>query len=317
MDLDRHLDLRALFDQQTGVVSRRQVLEVASPSDLRRWVRRRELVPVHQGVYINHTGPLTWPNRAWAGVLRYWPAALALESATRLAGEPIHLAVGEHRTFRGAVPGIRLHRLTGFDDRIQWNRTPPRQRYEDALLSVCGRSRSREQALELVVEACRSRRTTPSRLREELMSRPNVRDREWLLGVLSDAAEGVQSVLESAYLRKVERAHGLPRAERQVRGGASGKVVWRDSLYRAFAVLVELDGLQWHGGTRRWDDMDRDLDAALDTLLTVRLGWRQAELESCRTAQRLGLLFVRRGWTGSPRPCGARCPIRAGGTVPI
>jgi len=272
MDLDRRLDLRALFHHQTGVVSRRQVLEVASPSDLRRWLRRHELVPVHDGVYVNHTGPLSWPNRAWAGVLRYWPAALALESATRLAGDP-----------------------------IQWNRTPPRQRYEDALLSICSRSRSRQHALEQIIDACRSRRTTPARLHRELASRSNVRDRDWLLSVLRDAAEGVQSVLESAYLRKVERAHGLPRAERQLRGDASGKVVWRDALYRAFAVVVELDGLLWHDGTRRWDDMDRDLDAAaLDTLLTIRLGWRQAELEPCRTAERLGLILVRRGWTGSP-----------------
>ncbi len=315
MDL---IDLRDLTEHQSGILSRTQVLERASASDLKRWLRRRELVPVHDGVYVNHTGPLSWSSRAWAGVQRYWPAALALDSAIHLAGDPVHVAVAENRTFRRSVAGVRLHRLTDLEARIQWNRSPPRQRYDDALLSVCGRTASRERALDLVSEACRSRRTTPLRLREELASRGNLADRGWLLGVLDDAAEGVQSVLESAYLRRVERAHGLPRAERQLRGNASGKVVWRDSLYRAFHVVVELDGRLGHDtGAERWDDMDRDLDAALETLLTIRLGWRHAEIEPCRTAQRLGQLFNHRGWAGRPRRCSRECAVPPASVVPI
>ncbi len=307
MDLDC---LRDLLDHQSGIVSRRQVLERASASDLRRWLRRRELVPVHGGVYVNHTGPLGWSSRAWAGVRRYWPAALALDSAVRLAGDPIHVAVAEDRTFRATVPGVQVHRLTHLDQRVQWNRTPPRQRFEDALLSMCSRVGSREVALDLITEACRSRRTTPARLRDELAGRTNLGHRSWLLTVLDDAAHGVQSVLEATYLRRVERAHRLPRAERQVRGDASGRVVWRDSLYRPFGLLVELDGRVGHqDGIERWNDMDRDLDAALDELLTIRLGWRHADVEPCRTAVRVGRLLTMRGWSGRVHPCGAGCAV--------
>ncbi|EGD45039.1 hypothetical protein NBCG_00575 [Nocardioidaceae bacterium Broad-1] len=37
--------------------------------DVERAVRRNELRRVHPRVYIDHTGPLTWEQRAWAAVL--------------------------------------------------------------------------------------------------------------------------------------------------------------------------------------------------------------------------------------------------------
>jgi len=89
---------RDLLDQQGGVVARRQLSDVgAGEPDLRRWLRRRELVAVHPGVYINHRGPLTWTNLAWAATLLYAPAALCHASALNLAGEVIHVAISHHR----------------------------------------------------------------------------------------------------------------------------------------------------------------------------------------------------------------------------
>lgn len=53
--------LSSLLAFQDGVVSRTQVLECGyQPHDIRRLVRRREWVIVFPGVYVNHTGPLTW-----------------------------------------------------------------------------------------------------------------------------------------------------------------------------------------------------------------------------------------------------------------
>ena len=43
---------------------------------------------VHPGVYVNHTGELTWLQRAWAAVLFAWPAALSHDSALRAADGP-------------------------------------------------------------------------------------------------------------------------------------------------------------------------------------------------------------------------------------
>ena len=300
--------LRPVLDQQSGVVSRRQVLEHGGDrSDLRRWLRARELVPVHKGVYVNHTGPLTWSSRAWAGVQRFWPAALGLESATNLAGDVIHVVVAEGRSSTVDEPKVKVHRIRDFESRVRLDRSPPTQDYEDAVLSVCG-SMDRRKALQTISEACRSRRTTPARLHEELTRRTNLADRAWLLGLLDDAAAGVQSVLESIYLRKVERAHDLPRGERQLREDTVQGVVYRDVLYRAFGVGVELDGRLGHEAFEdRADDLTRDLLSATEGRVTLRIGWRQSELESCATASAIGLVLRQRGWSGSPARCGPDC----------
>jgi hypothetical protein len=41
--------------------------------DIGRLVRRRRWSIVHRGVHVDHTGPLTWDQRAWAAVLRHAP----------------------------------------------------------------------------------------------------------------------------------------------------------------------------------------------------------------------------------------------------
>ena len=62
----------------------------------------------HPAVYVNHTGPLTWRQRAWAAVIYAWPAALAGDSALRLVDGPgrrdrdddgpIHVAIDRKRS---------------------------------------------------------------------------------------------------------------------------------------------------------------------------------------------------------------------------
>lgn len=100
---------------QDGVVSRRQIKELGGKDfDIARLVRHRELTVVHPGVYVNHTGQLSWQQRAWAGVLAHWPAALARESAVPDPPHsgPIHLAVGPRRSVK-AVPGTLVRRYPG------------------------------------------------------------------------------------------------------------------------------------------------------------------------------------------------------------
>ena len=307
------IDLRHLTDPQSGIISRRQIVEAGGArADLRRWLRARELVEVHKGVYVNHTGPLTWSSRAWAGVQRYWPAALGMESAVNLSGDVIHVVIEHSRTARVPEPRLRVHRLRDFDARVRLDRSPPAQRFEDAVLSVCSTA-GRERSLELISEACRSRRTSPPRLHDELLKRGHVGDRAWLLEVLDDAAKGVHSVLESTYLHRVERAHGLPAGDRQRRVVAEtdGSVVYRDVLYERYATVVELDGRLGHEAwADRAADRTRDLvAAATSALLTLRLGWQQCEFESCATALGVGSVLQQRGWAGAPVPCSVSCPV--------
>ena len=106
--------LEALLVDQAGVISRRQVIGLGLTStDINRNLRRRHWALVHPGVYVDHTGPLTWHQRAWAGVLFSWPAALSHDSAVRAGDGPgrrardestIHVAVDRHRS---VVPARR------------------------------------------------------------------------------------------------------------------------------------------------------------------------------------------------------------------
>ena len=91
-----------LLRDQAGIIARRQALRGGLTSnDVRRRLRRREWVVVHPGVYVDHTGQLTWLQRAWAAVLYAWPAALCGESALRAVEGPgrrrddhtIHVAI--------------------------------------------------------------------------------------------------------------------------------------------------------------------------------------------------------------------------------
>jgi len=301
-----------LLDQD-GVIARRQALEAGlTPPAIARLLRRREWTSVHPGVYVEHSGPLTWQQRAWAAVLFSWPAALSHDSALR-AGDGaarswddsiLHVAV--ERSRRLVEPtGVKLHRVSRFDGRVLWNLGPPRMRYEEAVLDVAGGARSDLAAIARLADACGSRRTTAERLLEALKRRPRFPRRRWLHDVLTDVAQGTCSVLEHGYLTRVERPHGLPRGTRQASHRHAGASVYRDVEYKRQGQIVELDGRLFHTSARdRDEDMDRDLEAAAsDGRETLRLSYGQVFDRPCLTASRLGRVLSRRGWHGSAHPC--------------
>lgn len=138
-------------------------------------MRRREWATFHQGVYVDHTGALTWLQSAWAAVL--------------------------------------------------WNRSPPQVRPEYAAVDVAAVATTDFDAVAVLAKTVQSRRTTARRLQPALAERERLPRRRWLAAVLADVAEGTCSVLELEYLRRVERADGLPRARRQQVGvGRVGRV---------------------------------------------------------------------------------------------
>ncbi len=294
--------LRDLLDHQSGVVARRQLIELGvTDNDIRRDVRNRRLAAVHRGIFVNHTGPLTWVNRAWAAVLFYEGSALCGPSALNLNGDPIHVAMARGKNV-ATLTGVVVHDLA---TRVQWNRSPPRLRIEDAVLDVAGAARDTAGAVAVISDACGRRATTPERPLFALDKRRRTPRGVELRRILADAALGTRSVLERDYLLRVERAHRLPRGSRQSRDRGSSGRVHRDVLYEAFRVAVELDGRAWHSSSLARDrDMSRDLLAAGDGLVTLRLGWRHVGDEACVTASRVGEVLRRRGWTGSPLRCG-------------
>lgn len=257
-------DLDHLLLRQSGVVSRAQLRDLGlAPHDVRRALRRRELVVIHPGVCLTHTGDPTWLQRAWGGVLALWPAALCRESALRaeqsrmseIDDGPIHIAVDRGRS--PAPPrGIRLHRVTDFSGKVRWAAGPPRVWVEEAVLDVAADARDELRTIAALADAVQSRLTTADRLVESLSRRSRIARRQLLTDVLADVANGTCSVLEHAYLTRVERPHGLPKAGRQVQESARGSV-YRDVVYPEQDTYVELDGRLFHDNAAA-----RDLDLA-------------------------------------------------------
>lgn len=316
------MDIEEILDRQDGVISRRQALAAGmTRTDVARMVRRREWSQVHPGVYVNHTGRLSWRQRAWAAVLACWPAALdgpsslrAHEGPGRRGGGngPIHVMV-DHPRHPKPPPGVRVRRARRFHETVQWNLSPPRMRYDDTIIDLAARARSDLDAVAVLADACGARRTTAARLLTRLGELPWVPRRDWLTRVLTDVAEGTCSVLEHGYLTLVERPHGLPTGLRQVEArDQHGRRMFRDVVYGGkrprWRQIVELDGRLFHDSVRARDrDLDRDLDAAAGEAQTIRLGYGQVHDRPCWTAFRLAQLFRRLGWHGTPHECPA-CP---------
>jgi len=312
------LRLAGHLDGQCGVVSRRQALTCGlGPADLRRLERRRDLVRVLPRVYLSHTGEPTWPQRAWAAVLYAWPAALIGESALRAADGPgrpgadrtaIHVGIATERRIL-QVPGVVVVRTAGLEARARWNLGPPRLPYDDAALDVALGARTEMEAIAAVARAVQSQRTTAVRMSGLLAERARAPRRTFLEGVLDDVGSGTCSVLEHAYLVRVERPHGLPIAMRQVREVTPSGVVYRDGLL--LDLPIELDGRLVHNTVEQRDrDFERDLDAAVSGRGTVRLSWGQVVGRPCQTAAKLAVLVVQRG--GPPaHACGPGCAVRS------
>ncbi|WP_052693188.1 type IV toxin-antitoxin system AbiEi family antitoxin domain-containing protein [Nocardioides luteus] len=139
-DAARMLDAQRRM--QNGVATYAQLTAGGlSRIDIERAVRRNELRRVHPRVYIDHTGPLTWEQRAWAAVLYADPAVLCRESLEaprgRDDGRPIHVAIDHSRKVM-PQPGVVVHRMRGLALKA-YGGTPPRLRVEDNALAMATR----------------------------------------------------------------------------------------------------------------------------------------------------------------------------------
>jgi hypothetical protein len=301
----------ALLSRQDGVVARHQLLD----SDLTQaridtLLRRRELVVVHPGVYLTHTGTPTWSQRSWAAILYAGRSALHLDSALHRPGKdaspkgPIHVAVDWTRRVAPQA-GIVVHRVRGLDDLVRWNLSPPRVRLEVAVVEAAHRAPDELAAISALAAAVGARRTVGGRLRLEIERRGRLRRRALLTALLADLEQGTHSVLEHGYLVRVLRPHGLPEpTSQQAAVPGAGGTEYRDAAHADLDLSVELDGQLHDGSEARDDDADRDLDDLARGKITPRLRYRQVFATPCRTASRLAVLFRARGWRGTPRSCG-------------
>lgn len=316
LGVEREFD--ELVRRQLGAFSRAQANGAGiSDRSLAARCRTGRIQRLYRGAYVDFSGPVPWETRLWAAWLAYGPeAALAGETALRQygidrsGGEVVRLEIPHRRKLRGEA-GVVFTRTRDYAHRVLGSREPPMVRLEVAVLTVASRRSRPEDAAALLLDVCRQRRTTPQRLLTELARMQQLPRRDLLVHVLRDAADGVESFLELFYLRKVERAHGLPAARRQVRVTGEDGVVYRDTEYD-YNLIVELDGRAGHEDSRsRWRDMSRDNAALMAARATLRFGY-QIVSDPCGAAIQVATVLRARGWPGIPTACGPDCPIRLG-----
>ena len=304
----------SLLIKQDGVVSRPQLLEMGLDDNaIEVLVRRRELIPVARGVYRRTETEPSWTQSVWIACLRYSPAVADPTTTLALAGiadrpKRVGVVVDHSRRVAGEKR-IRVTRMRGFAERSKPDLHPPQLKLEAAVMAAASERTDEKAVVTLLADVVHSRRTTAARLLKELARTSRVRGRSIIEAVLADLADGLCSNLERMYVDRVERAHGLPTGERQVRGRVNGRVVYRDTEYLGGLLRIELDGRVGHDtSAERWADAERDLDTTLSGGRTLRLVWQQV-LDSCRAARVVAALLSACGWTGQPTPCGPDCPI--------
>ncbi len=301
-----------LLARQRGVIASWQAGAAGfSRQQMQGRLRSGHWQRLHFGVYAAFTGEPSREAVLWAAVLRYGPGSIiSHETAAEMDGlqgcsKLIHVTVREPQ-HRWHTAGILVHRSSR-ELTVKWQRRlPPRTMTEETVLDLAQGVDSFDDVIALIARACQRRLTTPFLIGETLSLRKRVRWRRQIEQALHDVADGVHSALEYRYLHAVERAHGLPAAERQARA-VSGHLVYRDAHYREFGVAVELDGSAHHPAEQRWRDNRRDNAAAADGIVTLRYGWADVTERPCETAREVATVLARRGWVGKLGRCGPNC----------
>lgn len=300
---------------QAGVVSRQQALKAGmSAGEIYAKIKSGRWHQMHRGVYRIFTGPIEKDARRWAAVLYVGRGArLSHGTAAELNGltdrrDPfIHVKIPPGRRI---VPpeGVVVHISSTAGPLWRPPRgLPPFTLPEETVIDLVHAATDLDDVIGLVAGAFGRRLVSEAGLKQEAAKRAKLRWRHDLDEIITAAVGGAHSVLEFRHDRDVQRAHGLPPAQRQVPfkkpNGATG---YLDRYYPEYRLAIELDGKQYHAGERRSQDQDRD-NANAVTGSTLRYGWDDVTRRACEVARQEADALRRRGWTGTLAPCSPTC----------
>ncbi len=303
-----------LRDSQCGIVDRSQARQAGfSVRQIEHRVNSGKWRRVYPGVYATFTGPLPREARLWAALRRAGEGAmLSHETAAELHGlidkpvSNVHITVPSRRrpAQRKALRGVAIHRSDQSRPQLPITWKLPRTRVEDTVLDLIDAAPTFDDAYTWISRALSRRCTTADMLRSALAARNRIRWRNELSAALDDADEGIYFVLERRYARDVERAHGLPKAQRQARRQLDGKTHYKDNWYAEYRVCVELDGTTYHQNEQIQKDKRRDnLNLFRDGAQTYRFGPPDVTELACQSAAMVASTLRRSGWDGKPHPC--------------
>jgi hypothetical protein len=308
-------DLGDFIYLQQGVVTSAQLIQAGITKDMiKSKVRCGRWQRSYRGVYATFSGELGRPAALWAGVLSAGTGAMLSHRTAaelgRLSDSPsdlIHVTVPSGRRVT-KMPGIVVHYSARVSQALHPALLPPQTRIEETILDLAGTAKTIDNAMAWVVAGLGRRLTTQARLRASMDERARLRWRRELGELLTEDAAGLHSILERRYHRDVERPHGLPAGSRQAHVRRDDRSEYRDRLYDAYLVAVELDGEVAHPSDARWKDIHRDNAAATDGIITLRYGWFDVTTRPCLVAAEVASVLSRRGFTGA-RPCSPNCPV--------
>jgi hypothetical protein len=303
------------------VVTRQQALGAGLPAGaITSKVKTGRWRQVYRGVYATFTGPVNREAQLWAAVLHAGKGArLSHETAAELNGlsdrrsRLIHVSVPAARRVMPSV-GVVIHISARADARTRFPPgVIPHTFVEETILDLVHAARDLDTVCGWITAAFGRRLTAEGPLRATMYSRAKLRWRPQLGEIITAAAGGAHSVLEFRYDRDVERAHGLPPAQRQVPfTKPDGRRGFRDRYYAEFGLVIELDGKQAHPEERRGADQGRDNAATAGGGSTLRYGWDHVTHDTCGTAAQVADSLRSRGWTGRLRPCSPACLATVG-----
>lgn len=306
---DINHDLRELITTQRGIVRSDQAAELGLGNRaMSRLVDQGHWVRLTRGLF--DAAPLgdDFEKQAWAALLAGGDrAAIGGEAALRLYGldrqvEQIEVWVPPLNQPE-SIPGVLVRRdFLGRTVRARGLLT--RIPVEDAIVDV-GQYLPTDQLVSLLTDATRQRLATLQRITATVRGRHRVRGRDRFDDLLADL-NGIESTLEFAYLRDVERAHGLPIGLRNVSVSSGTRT---DVHYVEYGVLVELDGRRGHhDANSTFRDLNRDNRHVLIGKPTLRYGSVDVRGRSCQVARQVGGLLAGRGWAGPFQTC-PRCRL--------
>lgn len=301
--------IETLARRQHGVLTRAQALAGGMTPKAVVWrVRSGDWQVLHRGIYLTHTGQITWPSRAWAALLRCGDgSALVLDAAAyvwRLQPRPpqvISVGVPDgHR--KRPYDGIRVVQRTRL--RVREVDGFPVTTLAQTVVDVADRpGMSVDDAVAFAARACQQRQLLPETLVAELQERGRHRMRRELLLACGEIGDGAESLPEVWFVTRVQRPHGLPAFERQVRS-AGTRMDLRNGRYR---VTVEVDGELFHGA-RFHVDRRRDRRSAARGDIPLRVSFLELDKIPCEVAVEIGQVLMQQGWPGPVLPCSPTCP---------
>ena len=309
-------DLRYLTDRQQGVVARAQLLAIGfSANEIAAQLAAKRWQMAHDGVYFTFTGVAKDAGKRWAGLLACGDGAvLSHETAAEIHGFAeasrdagvVHVMIADSRK-EVSPRGVRVHRSRLIAQERDIRDGYPVTSAPDTVLDLAARTRSPDVVVALITSACRSGATSVEDILKRMGRRKRQRHRDLIKAICHDVSGGVRSVLERAYLNRVERPHGLPRGRRQAPARAGESHVVRDIDYDEYATVVELDGRKGHEGVGQHRDAARDNFASEEGKTTLRYGHAPIFGSPCDVARQVANVLQRHGWTGSLSPCGPKC----------